>query len=620
MVDRPPPPSLGPDELQLDREDLEIQEELRKRVNRAIALAASELESLDMSEQDLRRQEILQRAHVQVQLLDHEAEEAPLRREAEHSLAGLQQAEQTFLSFAVDVDRLDLELKVRVAQGETEMNAINTLVTHQTQHLADGREHLKEVHAKDVKEVMTTAQMKVNSATGDGLAKAHAQIAELRHEVVHTRFKNAIRLKKMQNESHRLAAHLMVADIGAAALKAELEHTEIEMHGARAAPLHMQTGVQMELGGPMMPVEVAAMQQLHENLAGLATALEEIGFREVAEAAVHDALQGVHDEAKSRGNTVTEAAAIIHMLRAENASRKKKLEKELAKHDKLKDKHSKLKDEHQATKRKVTEWCDKHEEQRIRGDKAEAAGRKAVEQAAAEVRELTAKLEARMDGNSAKSEARVTELEEARHALRDECREAKEMVAVLEARLQVAEDAKDTNAAEHAAAMRAAHDAHKTAMAAAAEEAADARNQLMARHAAELKATHLVMQSELHDEELAYVEAVCCSPIGYCASGEPPLPLRIHFREHGVLPSCVCTNVSSGCGRHDFVGRCSQCARGCSRKCTPGRSRTPRGSRVGVYGDGLGRGAHQRNLCYGRARRRASRDAHGAGCCDRTRS
>ena len=383
------------------REELELEEELRLRTRSAIALAAKEMEGLaSYAEVDLERLEVIQRAHVSLTLSAHEEAEQRARKEVEDSLSGWQHAQATAASLANEVDEIDEELRARASEGERGVGVVERLVTDEKESLADGREKLATVHAAGVAHARASVDQRASETTTRGADEAEAKMADLRTEFVHTKLKNAVRLKKMQNENYALANHLAVADIGAATLKAEIESAEWQMYGGAGNPIHMQ-GVGPAPADPMMGVAVGEMRSLNAQLGGLEFELAEtaVGFRGIMEGAVIEAVQRVHDEAavrpnlrcvlsharlrlcrsrlapwQSSGNSATEQTALIHMLRAENAGRKLKLATSTTKVSSLNEKLRNLKADHEGVKEKVRDWSDKHEQQRVRADAAEKAG------------------------------------------------------------------------------------------------------------------------------------------------------------------------------------------------------------------------------------------------------
>ena len=76
-------------------------------------------------------------------------------------------------------------------------------------------EQLRELHAAGVAEALVAGQSNGARPAGS-LAAAEEKIDDLRKMFVQTKLKNAIRLKKLQNENYSLASSLAESDIGAA--------------------------------------------------------------------------------------------------------------------------------------------------------------------------------------------------------------------------------------------------------------------------------------------------------------------------------------------------------------------------------------------------------------------
>lgn len=236
------------EEVTEDAQDQIDHAELQARVNRAIALAAQELEESNDYE-DTQRLEIIQRAHVRSILTAHEDARSPLQGDVEGSLADLMHSEKTLLGFASEVEEIDAELTERTTHQVGQEQGMYDFVGRERKKRDDGRTRLQHLYSDCLSAARASASRVVETGgSKEAMLELEERVDDLRQEFVRTKLKNAIRLKKMQIEGDTLAYHLAASDIGAASLKAELEANEWAEHGSSGFPLHQQ-GLIIPQGG-----------------------------------------------------------------------------------------------------------------------------------------------------------------------------------------------------------------------------------------------------------------------------------------------------------------------------------------------------------------------------------
>ena len=162
--------STGADELDnlLSKEDQAFQEQIKSRVQAAIALAATELDddSLDarMELADLEKLQLAQRAQVQVMLNNHDDKKQQLRSEVEDTLSGLLHAEATFRTFSSEVDDIDVELRELTAEGDVGQQQVEQITVTDEVRRQNADERMRQIHTEVVAEAFFKGQEKSNAA------------------------------------------------------------------------------------------------------------------------------------------------------------------------------------------------------------------------------------------------------------------------------------------------------------------------------------------------------------------------------------------------------------------------------------------------------------------------
>ena len=495
----PPPPDEDEEEA-----EAEWQEMLQARVNRAIELAAAELDALNMDdygEIDVDRLAKIQRAAVELRLSQHDQEEEQLREDVEESLRNLQGAQKLFLSFANEVDALDADLAGRAEMDEKELE----IITQYTEKEKQSRlEHRKQAERKHL-ECERAAEKAVLEKAGP--IGAEEQIAELRSKVRAHQLQERDPPQDDAGAERQAPApaadgrhwrgHLKSGARGASGSTAAASRATRSrfMQGQRPAGID---GIPEKL-----PVDKNEYKDLCRMIAEMEAAADEAhdGFLDAIEAAKEEAREEVLREAAELtsqiGQNATEAAAQIHMYKTESSSRKKKLDKLTLKHAALSMKFNKEQEEHTRTKASLKAWCERHEAQRLRGDKHKADLQKAQTQS----RDLTDQLESHKAKSAMSESGKVKALEEELATRDAQFREARDKASLLEYQLEQEKEASKKAAAEADAEQQRLIEAHKAEFAEWAELKHKTELELEARLGREKDAMAMAFAGELWNAE-----------------------------------------------------------------------------------------------------------------------
>ena len=252
---------------------------------------------------------------------------------------------------------LDAQVVTLAEEGELGHQQVSELVVDEEVRLRNGRQRMAQVHSESLMQAFSqgkeTSQKQSEAAHGLVADTMHAKsdeleqkLDDLRSNFVRTKLKNSVRLKKMQKHTDSLSNELAVADVAAASLRAELESCEWQAFGGDGIPRHQQGVFKPSPSASATKVEkmsvgVVDMRQLNYELGDAVDAMDKVSseLRDSIECAiadrVFDEVQKIHEEAKkntkSKKFNATEATALIHMLRAENAGHKLRLDNERSK-------------------------------------------------------------------------------------------------------------------------------------------------------------------------------------------------------------------------------------------------------------------------------------------------